>query len=117
MPFYSDRKANRMFAEPVFKVEMLDFNKPVTPYYNKSNEDISNDVVKPLQDKVNDLVLDLQSVYDSIAEAGGEQKTVPSYNIFKEGSNKDELLLQIRDLYSAIESIQSLKEDAQMRLN
>lgn len=117
MPFYSDRKANRMFAEPVFKVEMLDFNKPVTPYYNKSNEDISNDVVKPLQDKVNDLVLDLQSVYDSIAEAGGEQKTVPSYNIFKEGSNKDELLLQIRDLYSAIESIQSLKEDAQMLLN
>lgn len=117
MPFYSDRKANRMFAEPVFKVEMLDFNKPVTPYYNKSNEDISNDVVKPLQDKVNDLVLDLQSVYDSIAEAGGEQKTVPSYNIFKEGSNKDELLLQIRDLHSAIESIQSLKEDAQMRLN
>lgn len=117
MPFYSDRKANRMFAEPVFKVEMLDFNKPVTPYYNKSNEDISNEVVKPLQDKVNDLVSDLQSIYDSIYEAGGEHKTVPSYNIFKEGSNKDELLLQIRDLYSAIESIQSLKEDAQMRLN
>lgn len=117
MPFYSDRKANRMFAEPVFKVEMLDFNKPVTPYYNKSNEDISNEVVKPLQDKVNDLISDLQSIYDSIAEAGGERKTVPSYDIFKEGSNKDELLLQIRDLYSAIESIQSLKEDAQMRLN
>lgn len=117
MPFYSDRKANRMFAEPVFKVEMLDFNKPVTPYYNKSNEDISNEIVRPLQDKVNDLVSDLQSIYDSISEAGGEQKIVPSYNIFKEGSNKDELLLQIRDLYSAIESIQSLKEDAQMRLN
>lgn len=117
MPFYSDRKANRMFAEPVFKIEMLDFNKPVTPYYNKSNEDISNEVVKPLQDKVNDLISDLQSIYDSITEAGGERKTVPSYDIFKEGSNKDELLLQIRDLYSAIESIQSLKEDAQMRLN
>lgn len=117
MPFYSDRKANRMFAEPVFKVEMLDFNKPVTPYYNKSNEDISNEIVRPLQDKVNDLTSDLQSIYDSITEAGGEHKTVPSYNIFKEGSNKDELLLQIRDLYSAIESIQSLKEDAQMRLN
>ena len=117
MPFYSNRKANRMFAEPVFKVEMLDFNKPVTPYYNKSNEDISNEIVRPLQDKVNDLISDLQSVYDSITEAGGEHKTVPSYNIFKEGSNKDELLLQIRDLYSAIESIQSLKEDAQMRLN
>lgn len=117
MPFYSDRKANRMFAEPVFKVEMLDFNKPVTPYYNKSNEDISNEVVKPLQDKVNDLVSDLQSVYDSITEAGGERKAAPSYDIFKEGSNKDELLLQVRDLYSAIESIQSLKEDAQMRLN
>lgn len=117
MPFYSDRKANRMFAEPVFKVEMLDFNKPVTPYYNKSNEDISNEIVKPLQDKVNDLVSDLQSLYDSITEAGGEHKTVPSYDIFKEGSNKDELLLQIRDLHSAIESIQSLKEDAQMRLN
>lgn len=117
MPFYSDRKANRMFAEPVFKIEMLDFNKPVTPYYNKSNEDISNEVVKPLQDKVNDLASDLQSIYDSITEAGGEHKTVPSYDIFKEGSNKDELLLQIRDLYSAIEYIQSLKEDAQMRLN
>lgn len=117
MPFYSDRKANKMLAEPVFKVEMLDFNKPVTPYYNKSNEDISNEVVKPLQDKVNDLVSDLQSIYDSIVETGGEQKTVPSYDIFKEGSNKGELLLQMRDLYSAIESIQSLKEDAQMRLN
>lgn len=117
MPFYSDRKANRMFAEPVFKVEMLDFNKPVTPYYNKSNEDISNEIVRPLQDKVNDLVSDLQSIYDSISEAGGEQKTAPSYDIFKEGSNKDELLLQMRDLYSSVESIQSLKEDAQMRLN
>lgn len=117
MPFYSDRKANRMFAEPVFKVEMLDFNKPVTPYYNKSNEDISNEIVRPLQDKVNDLTSDLQSIYDSITEAGGEHTAVPSYDIFKEGSNKDELLLQIRDLYSAIESIQSLKEDAQMRLN
>lgn len=117
MPFYSDRKANRMFAEPVFKIEMLDFNKPVTPYYNKSNEDISNEVVKPLQDKVNDLVSDLKSIYDSMSEAGGEQKTAPSYDIFKEGSNKDELLLQMRDLYSAVESIQRLKEDAQMRLN
>lgn len=117
MPFYYDRTAHGIVAEPVFKVEMLDFNKPVTPYYNKSNEDISNEVVKPLQDKVNDLISDLQSIYDSITEAGGEQKTVPSYDIFKEGSNKDELLLQMRDLHSAIESIQSLKEDAQMRLN
>lgn len=117
MPFYYDRTARGIAAEPVFKVEMLDFNKPVTPYYNKSNEDISNEVVKPLQDWVNDLVSDLQSIYDSIDEAGGEHKTVPSYDIFKEGSNKDELLLQMRDLYSAIESIQSLKEDAQMRLN
>lgn len=117
MPFYYDRTVRRIAAEPVFKVEMLDFNKPVTPYYNKSNEDISNEVVRPLQDKVNNLTSDLQSVYDSINEAGGEHKTVPSYDIFKEGSNKDELLLQMRDLYSAIESIQSLKEDAQMRLN
>lgn len=117
MPFYYDRTVRRIVAEPVFKVEMLDFNKPVTPYYNKSNEDISNEIVRPLQDKVNDLTSDLQSVYDSINEAGGEHKTVPSYNIFKESSNKDELLLQIRDLYSAIESIQGLKEDAQMRLN
>jgi hypothetical protein len=112
MPFYYDRTVRRIVAEPVFKVEMLDFNKPVTPYYNKSNEDISNEVVRPLQDKVNNLTSDLQSVYDSINEAGGEHKTVPSYDIFKEGSNKDELLLQMRDLYSAIESIQSLKEDA-----
>ncbi len=117
MPFYYDRTASGIVAEPVFKVEMLDFNKPVTPYYNKSNEDISNEVVRPLQNKVNDLISDLQSIYDSIAEAGGEHKTVQSYDIFKEGSNKDELLLQMRDLYSATESIQSLKEDAQMRLN
>lgn len=117
MPFYYDRTVRRIVAEPVFKVEMLDFNKPVTPYYNKSNEEISNEIIRPLQDKVNDLTSDLQSVYDSINEAGGEYKTAPSYNIFKESSNKDELLLQMKDLYSAIESIQSLKEDAQMRLN
>ena len=116
-PFVIDRRNNFIQADKIFQIEALDFNKPVTPYYNKSNEDISNEVVKPLQDKVNDLVSDLQSIYDSISEAGGESKTVPSYNIFKEGSNKDELLLQMRDLYSAIESIQSLKEDAQMRLN
>lgn len=117
MPFYYDRTSNGIVAEPVFKVEMLDFNKPVTPYYNKSNEDISSEIVKPLQDKVNGLISDLQSLYNSIKEAGGEQKTAPSYDIFKEGSNKDELLLQMRDLHSAVESIQSLKEDAQMRLN
>ena len=117
MPFYNDRTNNIINAEPVFKVEMLDFDKPVTPYYNKSNEDISNEIVKPLQDKVNNLISDLQSLYNSIIEAGGERKTAPSYDIFKEGSNKDELLLQMRDLHSAIESIQSLKEDAQMRLN
>lgn len=117
MPFYYDRTSNNIVAEPVFKVEMLDFNKPVTPYYNKSNEEISDEVVKPLQDKVNDLVRDLQDLYNSIENAGGEHESTLSYNIFKEGSNKYELLLQIRDLYSAIESIQSLKEDAQMRLN
>lgn len=122
MPFYSDRKANRMFAEPVFKVEMLDFNKPVTPYYNKSNEDISNETVRPLQDKVNELKKDYQYLLDSITDAGDKRYSdshalLDTYNIFKEGSNKDELLLQIRDLHSAIESIQSLKEDAQMRLN
>ena len=117
MPFYYDRTSNNIVAEPVFKVEMLDFNKPVTPYYNKSNEEISDEVVKPLQDRVNDLVRDLQDLYNSIENAGGEHKSTLSYNIFKEGSNKDELLLQMRDLHSAIESIQSLKEDAQMRLN
>lgn len=116
-PFVIDRKNNFIQADKIFQIETLDFNKPVTPYYNKSNEDISNETVRPLQDKVNDLISDLQSIYDSITEAGGEHKTVPSYDIFKEGSNKDELLLQIRDLHSAIESIQSLKEDAQMRLN
>lgn len=116
-PFVIDRKNNFIQADKIFQIEALDFNKPVTPYYNKSNEDISNETVRPLQDQVNDLISDLQSIYDSITEAGGEHKTVPSYDIFKEGSNKDELLLQIRDLHSAIESIQSLKEDAQMRLN
>jgi hypothetical protein len=59
---------------------------------------------------------------DSITEAGDKKYSdshafLDTYDIFKEGSNKDELLLQIRDLHSAIESIQSLKEDAQMRLN
>lgn len=116
-PFVIDRRNNFIQADKIFQIETLDFNKPVTPYYNKSNEEISDEVVKPLQDKVNDLVSDLQDMYNSIENAGGEHKTVPSYNIFKEGSNKDELLLQIRDLHSAIESIQSLKEDAQMRLN
>lgn len=122
MPFYNDRTAHLIVAEPVFKVEMLDFNKPVTPYYNKSNEDISNEVVKPLQDKVNELKEDYQQLLDSITEAGDKQYSDShafnnTYDIFKEGSNKDELLLQMRDLHSAIESIQSLKEDAQMRLN
>lgn len=122
MPFYYDRTAHGIVAEPVFKVEMLDFNKPVTPYYNKSNEDISNEVVKPLQDKVNELKEDYQQLLDSITEAGDKKYSdshalLDMYNIFKEGSNKDELLLQTRDLHSAIESMQSLKEDAQMRLN
>lgn len=122
MPFYYDRTAHGIVAEPVFKVEMLDFNKPVTPYYNKSNEDISNEVVMPLQDKVNKLKEDYQYILDSITDAGDKKYSdshalLDTYNIFKEGSNKDELLLQMRDLYSAIESIQSLKEDAQMRLN
>lgn len=122
MPFYYDRTSNNIVAEPVFKVEMLDFNKPVTPYYNKSNEDISNEVVIPLQYKVNELKEDYQQLLDSITEAGDKEYSdshafLDIYNIFKEGSNKDELLLQMRDLYSAIESIQSLKEDAQMRLN
>ena len=122
MPFYYDRTVRGIVAEPVFKVEMLDFNKPVTPYYNKSNEDISNEVVRPLQDKVNELKEDYQQLLDSITEAGDKKYSdshalLDTYNIFKEGSNKDELLLQMRDLYSAIESIQGLKEDAQMRLN
>nr|DAT77517.1 MAG TPA: hypothetical protein [Caudoviricetes sp.] len=54
----------------------------------------------------------MQNLYNSIEKAGGEHKSAPLYGIFKENSNKDELLLQMRDLYSAIESIQSLKEDA-----
>lgn len=122
MPFYYDRTASGIVAEPVFKVEMLDFNKPVTPYYNKSNEDISNEVVIPLQDKVNKLKEDYQYLLDSVTDAGDKKYSdshalLDTYNIFKEGSNKDELLLQMRDLYSAIEFIQGLKEDAQMRLN
>lgn len=122
MPFYYDRTVRGIVAEPVFKVEMLDFNKPVTPYYNKSNEDISNEVVRPLQDKVNELKEDYQQLLDSITEAGDKKYSdshalLDTYNIFKQGSNKDELLLQMRDLHSAIESIQGLKEDAQMRLN
>lgn len=121
-PFVIDRVNNFIKADKIFQIETLDFNKPVTPYYNKSNEDISNEVVKPLQDKVNELKEDYQYLLDSITDAGDKRYSdshafIDTYDIFKEGSNKDELLLQIRDLHSAIESIQSLKEDAQMRLN
>lgn len=121
-PFVIDRVNNFIKADKIFQIETLDFNKPVTPYYNKSNEEISNEVVKPLQDKVNELKEDYQQLLDSITEAGDKKYSdshafLDTYDIFKEGSNKDELLLQIRDLHSAIESIQSLKEDAQMHLN
>lgn len=121
-PFVIDRVNNFIKADKIFQIETLDFNKPVTPYYNKSNEDISNEVVIPLQSKVNELKEDYQQLLDSITEAGDKKYSdshafLDTYDIFKEGSNKDELLLQIRDLHSAIESIQSLKEDAQMRLN
>lgn len=121
-PFVIDRVNNFIKADKIFQIETFDFNKPVTPYYNKSNEDISNEVVKPLQDKVNELKEDYQYLLDSITDAGDKRYSdshafLDTYDIFKEGSNKDELLLQIRDLHSAIESIQSLKEDAQTRLN
>lgn len=121
-PFAIDRVNNFIKADKIFQIETLDFNKPVTPYYNKSNEEISSEVVKPLQDKVNELKEDYQYLLDSITDAGDKKYSdshafLDTYDIFKEGSNKDELLLQIRDLHSAIESIQSLKEDAQMRLN
>lgn len=116
MPFYSDRKSNKMLAEPVFKVEMLDFNKPVTPYYNKSNEDITEEYVKPLQLKVNEQAEDLNSVLEQISEYTGEKFDKQEYNIFKEGSNKAELLLQIRDLSTALEDIQTQKESASDRL-
>ena len=121
-PFVIDRVNNFIKADKIFQIETLDFNKPVTPYYNKSNEDISNEIVIPLQNKVNELKEDYQQLIDSITEAGDKKYSdshafLDTYDIFKEGSNKDELLLQIRDLHSAIESIQSLKEDAQMHLN
>lgn len=116
MPFYSDRRANKMLAEPVFKIEMLDFNKPVTPYYNKSNEDITEEYVKPLQFKVNEQAEELNSVLEQISEYTGEKFDKQEYNIFKEGSNKAELLLQIRDLHAALEDIQSQKESASDRL-
>ena len=116
MPFYSDRKSNKILAEPVFKVEMLDFNKPVTPYYNKSNEDITEEYVKPLQLKVNEQAEDLNSVLEQISEYTGEKFDKQEYNIFKEGSNKAELLLQIRDLSAALEDIQTQKESASDRL-
>lgn len=116
MPFYSDRKANKILAEPVFKVEMLDFNKPVTPYYNKSNKDITEEYVKPLQLKVNEQAEDLNSVLEQISEYTGEKFDKQEYNIFKGGSNKAELLLQIRDLSTALEDIQTQKESASDRL-
>ena len=115
-PFVIDRKNNYIHADRIFKIEEIDYSKPVTPYYNKSNEDISNEVVKPLQDKVNEAVEELNSILEQINDITGESNESQSYNIFKEGSNKAELLLQIKDLYSALEDIQSQKESASDRL-
>lgn len=115
-PFVIDRKNNFIKADKVFSIETLDFNKPVTPYYNKSNEDITEEYVKPLQLKVNEQAEDLNSVLEQISEYTGEKFDKQEYNIFKEGSNKSELLLQIRDLSTALEYIQSQKESASDRL-
>ena len=115
-PFVIDRKNNFIKADKVFSIETLDFNKPVTPYYNKSNKDITEEYVKPLQLKVNEQAEDLNSVLEQISEYTGEKFDKQEYNIFKEGSNKAELLLQIRDLSTALEDIQTQKESASDRL-
>ena len=115
-PFVIDRRNNFIQADKIFKIDQIDYSKPVTPYYNKSNEDITNEVVKPLQDKVNEAVEELNSILDQINRITGENNESQSYDIFKEGSNKTELLLQIQDLHAALESIQSQKESASDRL-
>ena len=63
-PFVIDRKNNFIKADKVFSIETLDFNKPVTPYYNKSNKDITEEYVKPLQLKVNEQAEGLNSVLE-----------------------------------------------------
>ncbi len=115
-PFVVDRRNNYIKADRIFSIDQIDFSKPVTPYYNKSNEDISNEVVKPLQDKVNEVTEELNSVLQQINDITGESNETQSYDIFKEGSNKAELLLQMRDLYTALEDVQAQKESASERL-
>ena len=47
-PFVVNRRDNFIQADRIFKIDEIDFSKPVTPYYNKSNEDIVEEYVKPL---------------------------------------------------------------------
>lgn len=57
----------------------MPFNRPVTPYYNQSNEDIQDTVVKPLQGKLDTLCAELNDINANI-EANGGTHTDP-YNM------------------------------------
>lgn len=115
-PFVIDRRANLIAADRIYSIEPLDFCKPVTAYYEKSNQEIAEEVVKPLQQKLTELTEELNTVLDQIDDITGERHEKQEYNIFIEGSNKPELMLQMENISSAIEDVQAQKDAASERL-
>ena len=115
-PFVIDRHANFIAADRIFSIEPLDFCKPVTPYYEKTNQEIAEETVKPLQQRLTELTDELNTVLEQIDALSGEHHEKQEHNIFVEGSNKPELMLQMENIGSMIEDIQAQKEEATERL-
>ena len=115
-PFVIDRRSNFITADRIFSIEPLDFCKPVTAYYEKSNQEIADEVVKPLQQKLSELTEELNVVLGQIDDITGENHEKQEHNIFIEGSNKPELMLQMENISSAIEDVQAQKDAASERL-
>jgi hypothetical protein len=92
-PFVIDRRANFIAADRIFSIEPLDFCKPVTPYYEKTNQEIAEETVKPLQQRLTELTDELNTVLEQIDALSGEHHEKQEHNIFVEGSNKPELML------------------------
>lgn len=101
--------------ETVYKIDPFDFNRPVTPYYNKTNTDISNEYVAPLQERVNTLCDEINQIYDDLNNYG-ENNTHLNIQIFNPNSTKAELLLQIRELHNKTQDLLLEKEQASQRL-
>lgn len=55
----------QIHAEPIFKLDMLDFNRPVTPYYNVTNDQLQEEL-KPLTDEINGIVDDINNTLDQL---------------------------------------------------